>query len=46
MQTSMEATADVRIVGTHTLRSRILDYRREAEIAATPFPAISPIQKR
>ena len=46
MQTGMEATADVRIVGTHTLRSRILDYRRQAEVAATPFPAISPIRKR
>ncbi len=46
MQTGMEATADVRIVGTHTLKSRILDYRREAEVAATPFPGISPIRKR
>jgi len=39
VQKSMEAIADVRIVGTHTLTSRILDYRRESEVAATPFPA-------
>jgi hypothetical protein len=38
VQKSMEAIADVRIVGTHTLTSRILDYRRESEVAATPFP--------
>jgi hypothetical protein len=38
VQKSMEATADVRVVGTHTLTSRILDYRREAEVAATPLP--------
>jgi hypothetical protein len=37
VQKSMEATADVRIVGAHTLTSRILDYRREAEVAATPL---------
>jgi len=35
VQTSMEATADVRIVGAHTLTSRLLDYRREHEVAAT-----------
>ncbi len=38
VQKSMEAVADVRIVGAHTLTSRILDYRREAEVAATPIP--------
>ncbi len=37
VQKSMEAVADVRLVGTHTLTSRILDYRRESEVAATPF---------
>jgi hypothetical protein len=37
VQKSMEATADVRIVGAHTLTSRILDYRWEAEVAATPL---------
>jgi hypothetical protein len=46
VQKSMEATADVRIVGAHTLTSRILDYRREAEVAATPldssFKLITP----
>jgi Outer membrane lipoprotein-sorting protein len=33
VQTSMEAIADVRIVGAHTLTSRIVDYRREDEVA-------------
>jgi hypothetical protein len=46
IETSMEAVADVRMVGAHTLTSRILDYRREAEFAATPFPAGSTIRKR
>jgi len=31
----MEAVADVRIVGTHTLTSRILDYRTISEVATT-----------
>jgi hypothetical protein len=35
LQTSMEATADVRIVGPHTLTSRILDYRGSDEVAST-----------
>jgi outer membrane lipoprotein-sorting protein len=35
LQTSMEAVADVRIVGPHTLTSRILDYRGQGEIAST-----------
>jgi hypothetical protein len=34
MQTSMEATADVRMVGPHTLTSRILDYRGTGEVAS------------
>ncbi len=38
VQKSMEAVADVRLVGTHTLTSRILDYRRESQVAITPFP--------
>jgi len=33
VQTSMEAIADVRIVGAHTLTSHIVDYRREDEVA-------------
>ena len=32
---TMEAVADVRIFGTHTLTSRILDYRGMDEVAAT-----------
>lgn len=35
LQTSMEAVADVRIVGRHTLTSRILDYRGADEVAST-----------
>jgi hypothetical protein len=35
LQTSMEAVADVRIVGPHTLSSRILDFHGEAELAST-----------
>jgi hypothetical protein len=34
LQTGMEATADVRIVGRHTLTSRILDYRTANEVAS------------
>jgi outer membrane lipoprotein-sorting protein len=45
VQTSMEAKADVRIVGAHTLTSRILDYRREDQVAATPVPS-STARKR
>jgi hypothetical protein len=37
VQKSMEAVADVRLVGTHTLTSRIPDYRKAAEVAGTPF---------
>lgn len=35
LQTGMEAVADVRVVGTHTLTSRILDYRSADEVALT-----------
>ena len=35
LQTTMEAVADVRIVGPHTLTSRILDYQGESEVAST-----------
>lgn len=34
LQTNMEAVADVRIVGVHTLTSRTLDYRGAGEVAA------------
>jgi hypothetical protein len=34
LQTEMEAVADVRIVGPHTLRSRILDYRTADQVAS------------
>lgn len=44
VQKSMEAIADVRVVGTHTLTSHILDYRRESEVAATPFPETSTLR--
>jgi hypothetical protein len=35
IQTGMEAVADVRMLGPHTLRSRILDYRGANEVALT-----------
>jgi hypothetical protein len=35
LQTTMEAVADVRIVGPQTLTSRIVDYRRANELAST-----------
>jgi hypothetical protein len=38
VQTKMEASADVRIVGTHTLTSHLVDYRREDQLAATRSP--------
>ena len=34
LQTHMEAVADVRVVGSHTLTSRLLDYRGPAEVAS------------
>ena len=44
LQTSMEAVADVRIVGPHTLTSRILDFHGEAEVASNA-PARSLVRK-
>ncbi len=35
LQTDLEAVADVRIVGPHTLTSRIVDYRRSDVVAST-----------
>lgn len=35
LQTNMEAAADVRIVGPHTLTSRLLDYRGADQVAST-----------
>jgi hypothetical protein len=35
LQTSMEAVADVRLVGRHTLTSRVLSYRAADEVAST-----------
>jgi hypothetical protein len=35
LQTGMEAVADVRILGPHTLTSRLLDYRGADEVAST-----------
>lgn len=46
VQKSMEATADVRMVGSHTLTSRILDCRREHEVAATSFSGGPTLRKR
>jgi len=39
LQTSMEAAADVRIAGTHTLTSWIVDYRRAGEVAYAHTPS-------
>lgn len=46
VQKSMDATAEVRMVGTHTLTSRILDYRREHEVAETSFSGGTTLRKR
>ena len=47
LQTSMEAVADVRILGLHTLISRILDYRSTDVVASrTPVPAGIGFQNR
>ena len=35
LQTSMEAVADVRFVGSHTLTSRVVEYRGANEVAST-----------
>jgi hypothetical protein len=43
MQTDMEAVADVRIVGPHTLTSRILDYRAADQVAS--IQTVSPKQR-
>jgi hypothetical protein len=45
LQTSMEAVADVRIVGLHTLTSRILDYRSTDEVASTTIRVHRPDRK-
>ncbi|MGE5054813.1 MAG: hypothetical protein ACM3WP_11660, partial [Acidobacteriota bacterium] len=44
VQTKMEANADVRIVGTHTLTSRLVDYRGEDQLAATRSPRSAVLQ--
>jgi hypothetical protein len=46
LQTSMEAIADVRIVGPHTLTSRVLDYRGADEVAMTTTRAATHNRKR
>ncbi len=47
MQTSMEAVADVRLLGPHTLTSRILDYRSADVVASrAPVPAGAHFQNR
>jgi hypothetical protein len=43
LQTSMEAVADVRIVGQHTLTSRVRDYHAEAEVASI---ILAPLHER
>jgi hypothetical protein len=45
LQISMEAVADVRIVGPHTLTSRILDYRAADVVASTSSRMRSPDYK-
>lgn len=40
LQASMQAVADVRIVGQHTLTSRSVDYRRSDEVASTRIHAV------
>lgn len=46
VQTSMEAVADVRIAGAHTLTSHMLDYRREDQVAASRALQIFAVRKR
>ncbi len=46
MQTNMDAVADVRIVGSHTLTSHLLDYRRQDEVAMTPLRWSWTLRKR
>jgi len=47
LQTNMEAVADVRFVGPHTLTSRVLDYRG-AEVVASRLPirSVSHVAER
>jgi hypothetical protein len=45
LQTSMEAVADVRIFGPHTLTSHILDYQVESEVASSTR-VLSPARKQ
>jgi hypothetical protein len=45
LQTNMEAVSDVRLLGLHTLRSRILDYRG-SDISASIKPAPTRTQLR
>ena len=45
LQTSMEAVADVRLLGIHTLTSRILDYRG-TDISPSAMLAPTRIQLR
>ena len=46
LQTGMEATADVRIAGRHTLTSRILDYRPATDFASAGLSLLSAPDKR
>lgn len=46
LQSNMEAVADVRIFGPHTLTSHILDYRRADEVASTNPRLRSPDRKQ
>jgi hypothetical protein len=46
VQKSMEAVADVRIIGAHTLTSRLIDYRREDELAVTPLSGALSLRKQ
>jgi len=41
LQTSMEAVADVRMMGPHTLKSHMLDYRRADEVALKGIEVLS-----
>ena len=43
LQTNMEAVADVRFLGPHTLTSRVLDYRGTA-VVASGIPARADIR--
>jgi hypothetical protein len=47
LQTSMEAVADVRLLGSHTLRSRTLDYRgSDMSASITRVPTRTQVQSR